>query len=280
MKRLTNCLHALCAGFLLVHPAFAQPLESSASWLQGFDDWISELSEIKANDFQWSVGGGLGATPDYPGGDNYETVALPFFQVRLRDKFTLDPLGARFRIWRSDCCRFRLFAGLSESRSADSSSPVSRLPDVDRGLNLGFIFEGRIAGPVAFRLNGRKEVAGGHSGVTLAPALGVILRNKSGSYSVIPEVAATWANGRYMRAFFGVTPAGATASGLTPFAAGSGIREVALRLTSTYRLDERWTMIGRLQAAHLTGDAKRSSIVRQAGDANQGLIGFGFLYTF
>lgn len=135
-------------------------------------------------------------------------MALPLFQVRLRDKLTIDPLGVRFRIWRSDYCRFLLFAGLSESRSADASSPVSRLPNIDSGMNLGFLFEGRIAGPLAFRVNGRKEVAGGHGGLTLAPSLGVIVRNKSGTYSVIPEVAATWANGSYMQSFFGVTPAG------------------------------------------------------------------------
>ena len=280
MNDLAKSFRVFCAAVLFASPSAAQPFESSATWLQGFDDWISELSQVKATDFQWSVGAGMGTAPDFPGGDNYETVALPLFQVRLRDKLTIDPLGVRFRIWRSDCCRFRLFAGLSESRSADASSPVNRLPDIDRGMNLGFVFESRIAGPLAFRVNGRKEVAGGHGGLTLAPSLGVIVRNKSGTYSVIPELAATWANGRYMQSFFGVTPAGAVASGLAPFSAGAGLREVALRLTTTYRISEQWTIIGRMQAAHLTGDAKRSSIVRQSGDANQGLVGFGILYTF
>jgi outer membrane scaffolding protein for murein synthesis (MipA/OmpV family) len=97
---------------------------------------------------------------------------------------------------------------------------------------------------------------------------------------MIPELAVTWADGRYMESFFGVTPAGAAASGLAPFDAGAGFRDLALRITTTYRLDEHWTMIGRLQAARLLGSARRSSIVRQAGEANQGLIGFGFLYSF
>lgn len=283
MRTVENFIRALGVAAVVVGlstPVVAQSLDSSSSWLQGFDDWISELSEVKATDFQWSVGAGMGVAPDYAGGDNYKALGLPLFQIRLRDKLTVDPLGVRFRIWRSDCCRFRLFAGMSESRGADKDTPVAKLPDVDRGVNLGFVFEGRIVGPLAFRLNGRKEVAGGHGGVTMSPSLGVILRTKDQTYSVIPEIATTWANGRYMNAFFGVTPAGATVSGLAPFAASSGFREVSLRLTSTYRFNENWTMIGRLQASRLTGDAKRSSIVRQAGDEDQGLIGFGFLYTF
>jgi outer membrane scaffolding protein for murein synthesis (MipA/OmpV family) len=278
--RLVKFLLSVCAAVTMFGTAAAQQFESSASWLQGFDDWLSELTDVRAEDVQWSVGAGLGTTPDFPGSGKYDTVALPLFQVRVRDQLSIDPLGVRFRVLRTECCRLRLFAGLSDNRSADAAHPVSRLPDVDRGLNLGLVFEGRIAGPVAFRLNARREVAGGHGGFTLAPALGVIVRDSAETYSMIPELAVTWADGRYMESFFGVTPAGAAASGLAPFDAGAGFRDLALRITTTYRLDEHWTMIGRLQAARLLGSARRSSIVRQAGEANQGLIGFGFLYSF
>jgi outer membrane protein len=248
--------------------------------LQGFDDWINEIGAMKVEDFQFSLGGGVGMTTDYQGSDRYETVGLPLFQVRYKDKLTVDPLGIRFRVWRSSCCRARLVLGLAESRGADMASPVARLPDVDRGLNVGFVFEGRIAGPFAFRFNARQEVAGGHSGMTLAPAIGVVLRDKSQTYSVIPELALTWASNDYMDAFFSVTPGGAAASGLRPFNATPGLRDASLRVTATYRLDENWMVIGRLQGSKLLSDAKRSSVTRQTGDSFQGLIGAGFMYTF
>ncbi|MDX2142663.1 MAG: MipA/OmpV family protein [Rhodospirillaceae bacterium] len=260
--------------------ALAQPFETSTSWLQGFDDWISEIGAMKATDFQFSLGTGVGLTTDYPGSDRYKAVALPLFQVRYKDKLTVDPLGIRFRVWRNSCCRARLVIGLSESRGADMASPVSRLPDVDRGMNVGFIFEGRIAGPLAFRFNARQEVAGGHSGMTLSPALGVVLRDKAQTYSVIPELALTWASSDYMDSFFSVTPMGAAVSGLRAFNATPGLRDVSLRLTATRKISEDWMVVGRLQGSKLLGDAKRSSITQQTGDSFQGIAGFGFMYTF
>jgi outer membrane scaffolding protein for murein synthesis (MipA/OmpV family) len=58
------------------------------------------------------------------------------------------------------------------------------------------------------------------------------------------------------------------------------LRDVSLRLTATYKLDEDWMVVGRLQGSKLLSDAKRSSITQQTGDSFQGLAGFGFMYTF
>jgi outer membrane protein len=260
--------------------AWAQPFETSTSWLEGFDDWASEIGNMKAEDFQLSLGAGVGITPDYAGGKKYQAIALPLFQLRYKDKLRIDPLGVRFRVWRSECCRARVFLGLSESRGVSMDSPVGKLKDVDRGLNTGFVFEGRFAGPLAFRLNARQEVSGGHSGATIVPALGIVLRDKNETYSVIPEIALTWASHDFMDAFYSVSPTGAAASGLRAFNASGGLRDVSLRLTATYRLSEDWMVVGRLQAAQLLSDAKRSSITRQTGDSFQGLAGFGVMYTF
>ncbi len=70
MKDFAEIFRVLFAAVLFASPSTAQPFESSATWLQGFDDWISELSQVKATDFQWSVGAGAGTSPDFPGGDN------------------------------------------------------------------------------------------------------------------------------------------------------------------------------------------------------------------
>jgi outer membrane scaffolding protein for murein synthesis (MipA/OmpV family) len=273
-------LTAVTLGLGLPQMASAQTLGESNTWLEGFDDWLDEISDAKKDDFSFSLGAGVGTTPDYPGGDKYQTLALPLFQVKYKDQITFDPLGLRVRVMKTERWRLRLVAGLSESRKAKSSSPVSRLPDVERGVNGGFVLEGRLVGPLAFRLNGRKEFAGGHGGVTVTPSLGVVLGDKAKTYSVIPEVAITWGNNRYMDAFFSVTPAGSAASGLAIYNASAGFREATARVTATYQLDKDWMFVARLQAAKLLSDAKRSSIVRQTGDSFQGLVGVGVMYTF
>lgn len=269
------------AAMLAVPPAqAAQPFETTTSWLQGFDDWISELDQMQRKDFQFSLGAGIGVTPDYPGADNYEAVGLPLFQLRYKDKLTLDPLGLRFRIWRNDRLRLRLTLGPSESRSADADTPIAKLNDVDRGLNTGLILEGRIAGPVAFRLNMRKEIAGGHDGFNVSPSVGVILTDKTKTYTVIPEIAVDWSDDNYMNAFYAVMPARAAAANLAPYNPSSGFRDILFRVTTSYRFNEHWIMLGRAQAGYLLGDAKKSPIVRTSGDAFQSVFGFGIMYNF
>lgn len=272
------CLLALTAVLASPTSSRAQGYDEATAF-EGIDDWLSEMTNIRAEDFTVGIGVGVGLAPDYPGADRYKSVALPVFQVRYKDTFTLDPLGARLRVWKSDCCRLRVVVGLSESRQADQGTVVSRLPDVDRGINTGLIFEGRIVGPLAFRLNARKEIANGHGGITVSPALGVVIRDKAETYSIIPELALTWGNNRYMDAFFAVTPQGA-ASGLPLYDAGAGFREVSARLTTTYHFNKDWMMVGRIQASRLISDAGRSPIVRQTGSRFQGLIGTGFMYIF
>ncbi len=276
-----NIIIAAYSVVALAGTAQAQSLVSdSTTWMDGFDDWLDEISQGRREHWQFGVGVGVGAAPDYPGGDNYKELVLPVFQIKYKDQITLDPLGLRVRIWKNDNWRLRLVAGMSESRKADSTSAVSLLPDVDRGVNAGFVLEGRVAGPVAFRLNARKEFAGGHNGVTVTPSLGIVLRDKKETFSVIPEIALTWGNERYMDAFFSVTPTGSAASKLAIYDASAGFREAAVRLTASYSVSKDWTVLARIQAAQLLKEAKRSSIVRQAGDSFQGVVGVGVMYTF
>ena len=137
-----NSLKVFAAALLLVtltvnaSAVRAQSFSSgSAGWFDGFDDWLSDLGDIKVEDFQFSLGAGVGLAPDFPGGNEYKAVALPFFQIRYKDTLTVDPLGLRLRVWKNDCCRLRLFAGLAESRHASKGTPVDALPNVGRGMN-------------------------------------------------------------------------------------------------------------------------------------------------
>ncbi|MDX2222085.1 MAG: MipA/OmpV family protein [Rhodospirillaceae bacterium] len=283
MPSVTKTLAAAGLAALLIAfavPVRAQTLDTTTSWFEGIDDWLTEIGSLKLADFQFSVGAGMGIAPDYLGADEYKPLGLPLFQIRYKDTLTVDPLGIRLRVWRSDCCRLRVVVGLAESRSANKGTAVSKLPKVDRGVNIGTTFEGRIVGPVAFRFNARQEVAGGHGGLTAAPSLGLVLGDRARTYTLIPEVALTWASGGYMDSFFTVTPAWSVTSGLLAFDAGAGFRDVAFRFTGTYRFDEDWSAVLRLQAAHLLNDAGRSPVTRPSGSRFQGLIGFGALYTF
>ena len=88
----------------------------------------------------------------------------------------------------------------------------------------------------------------------------------------------------YARTYYGVTPAGALASGLAPYDLDGGWKNVRGTLLGT------WSLSGDLRRglaifavgsySRMLGDFKRSPIVADAGDADQFFAALGLSYTF
>jgi outer membrane protein len=96
--------------------------------------------------------------------------------------------------------------------------------------------------------------------------------------SIGPRVL--FSDGRYQRAYLGVSPAASMASGLPTYRPGSGVYAVALASGLTYELNSRWGLFGFARYERLVGDAARSPIVRELGSRNQMSAGIGLNYTF
>jgi len=263
-----------------VRPAFAQGFGMSALE-SAYDDlaqYLEEMGEFSPEDWRVRIGAAIGTAPDYSGSNQYEVKGLPVFQVRYKDDLWIDPLGARFAVWSSDCCRLLAGLGISTGRTPDKDSRARLLPDVGTGVNFNITYEGQFAKYAAFRLRARQEFAGGHGGLNLSAAVGTILRTDS--VRLIPEIAVEWQSDKFMDAYYGVPVSTAAATGYTPYEPGSAFETAALRLTSFYDLDENWQLIMRGEAGLLLGAAKNSPLVREDGDSFQGLFGIGVLYEF
>src|SRR5438067_2222762 len=65
----------------------------------------------------------------------------------------------------------------------------------------------------------------------------------------------TWASGDYMENFFGVTPGDAAHSGLRPYDANSGFKDVAFSASLTYSLSAHWSLTALGSYERLLGDA-------------------------
>ena len=91
---------------------------------------------------------------------------------------------------------------------------------------------------------------------------------------------ASWASQDYFDAFYGVTAAEAAASGLSPYAPGSGMKGAGFGGAVT------WNVTGELSASvfaeyeRLMGPAAESSLVRERGSRNQVTIGASSVYRF
>lgn len=89
-----------------------------------------------------------------------------------------------------------------------------------------------------------------------------------------------FSDGRYERAYFGVSPASSLASGLPAYRPGAGIYALAVASGLSYQLDSRWGLFGYARYERLVGDAARSPIIRELGSRDQLSGGVGLNYTF
>lgn len=112
---------------------------------------------------------------------------------------------------------------------------------------------------------------GSHEGSQID--LGLSLPWKIGRHATLSIApSATWADRRYMQAFFGVTPAQSAASGYTVFEAGAGLKSSQLVLDFDMALSRYWYVNAVLQAKRLQGDAADSPIVQKVRQTSGMLV--------
>jgi MipA family protein len=127
------------------------------------------------------------------------------------------------------------------------------------------------------------DVAGAHDSYVITPTINYGTPLSQAMYVGV-SASADYVGDKYAQSYFGVTPAGALASGLAPYAPRKGLKDVSFVLLGNYALsgDLRHGMsvfaIGNY--ARLLGDFKRSPVVADAGNANQWFGGIGLAYTF
>ncbi|QIK78951.1 MipA/OmpV family protein [Sphingomonas piscis] len=97
-------------------------------------------------------------------------------------------------------------------------------------------------------------------------------------FSVGPRLL--FSDSRYQRAYFGVTPAAAFASGLPAYRPKRGVHGVALASGLSYQFSPKFGLFSFARYERLVGDAAKSPIVREIGSRNQLSAGLGLNYTF
>lgn len=91
------------------------------------------------------------------------------------------------------------------------------------------------------------------------------------------SVATTWSNADHAQSYFGVDALQAVRSGYTPFAPGSGLRDVRLGASLIYQVAPTWSLVGSITYSELLGDAKRSPIVRDK-NALSAVVALGYSF--
>lgn len=228
-----------------------------------------------------TIGGGAQLTPAFPGAKDSKLRPLPLIDVRKAGtdpSFRTPDQSVSFSLLRSEGFRAGPAVRLGESREEDDA--IEGIGDVNRSIEVGAFAETYLT--PGFRARGEvRKGFGGHKGTLADLGADMILGKVTQPlyFSVGPR--ARFADGRYMRAFYGINPRQSAATGLPLHDPDGGLHSVGVLGSMKYRTNSPWGAQGFARYDRLLGDAADSPLVRSSeGSRNQFQVGLGLTYTF
>ncbi len=268
--------------------AFLAAFVATGSMILGIDAArAQDAGTTDRGSISGTIVGGVATVPDYEGANKMRVIPLVSGEVRWDKRyFAVQGVTARLNFLNSDSFEFGPAADLTFGRRADVKSlPVRALGRIDDAYQIGAFAAVKMASlltdgdQLRFSIQGTRDVSDVHKGWVGEAAVTYRLP-VARKFAIISQGSVRLADDKYARTYFSVTPTGATASGLTAFAAKGGVKDIGLSLTATYALSDRWSLLGYGGYRRLVGDFKDSPIVRDAGRADQfsGGVGIGFSF--
>jgi len=239
----------------------------------------SAASAQDGEDLRVRVGLGAQLRPDFIGADSTEVA--PLWRLNIAHgtdpfKFNAPDYSPGLPLYSSGGFSFGPAANIASGRkNSDLDVPVGK---VKTTIEAGAFASYQLSDSLYLRAEALKGL-GGHKGIVGQVGADQIWRDGDKYvFSIGPRVL--FSDSRYERAFFGVTPAAALASGLPAYRPSGGIHGVAAASSFSYQFDPRWGLFGYGRYERLVGDAAKSPIVRDLGSRNQLSGGLGLSYTF
>ena len=240
--------------------------------------WSAAFAQ-DAEDLRVRVGLGAQLRPEFIGADKAAIgplLDLDFARGSNEFKFEAPDYSFGIPVVSSGGFSFGPAANLASKRKeSDVGAPVG---EVSTTFEAGAFASYELAESIHLRAEVLKGF-GGHKGVVGAIGADQVWRDGDRYvFSIGPRVLLSSA--RYQRAYFGVTPAAALATGLPVYEPDGGLHGIAAASGLSYQFNNRFGMFGYARYERLVGDAAKSPIVRELGSRNQLSGGAGLSYTF
>jgi outer membrane protein len=227
-----------------------------------------------------SLGAGVAAAPSYAGSSSLRVLPLPLIDVKYADRFFVSFFGGvGVNVIALPVLHVGVAVAPDFGRSEGSDARLNGWAHIDPAA-VGRLFAEIGLGPLLAVCDIRHEL-GAASGTLVD--LGLRSQFSLGRHLLLTGGALlTWADGRYMREYFGIGQsqlAAARADHVTTalFAPGAGLRDLALSLGVIVPLDEHWSVNTFFRGAALLGDAAGSPVAQQA---MQLAMGTGLAYRW
>jgi outer membrane protein len=273
MNLVITCVIVLVLSFSI--PAMAQAEDS------GKED---------KNDWDISLGIGLGVAPVYEGSKHYLASPIPVVAIKWRDTASLGVDGLSLY---HKTGGFRYGAGLTYDPGRKEngknlfgmSSGDHRLEgmgDIKAAMGLKAFASYDVhpfpSIPVVVLDASVTKLIGDSTNDGALVQAGLSMPYQLGQdWRLTPKLGTTWADGHYMQDYFGVTPEQAARSQFSDYKAKAGMKDVSFGLNITYSIGKNWFVSGDGRVKRLLSDAASSPI--SATNINAGvvtLVGYHF----
>jgi outer membrane scaffolding protein for murein synthesis (MipA/OmpV family) len=225
------------------------------------------------------AGAGLSYQPHDPTGSRYETRPVPYLDLDWGPVSLSTDDGLTWSALNTNGFTAGPYINYLQGRT--SNGELQGLRNVSDMAEVGGFIQ---YAPADFwRVYARmgQAVGGGHSqsgalgkvGGELGYPLGGGVIGSSG-------LAANFADARQTQTYFGVDANESAASGIRPYNASGGFQNLTLTQSFEFPLASHWSLLTSASWIHLVGSAANSSIVKEAGDVNQGQVQTAISYTF
>lgn len=229
---------------------------------------------------------GVSATPEYEGSPDQQIIPFVAGRYDFGDRsVALEGLTVRADLLSSPDWEAGPAASYTFGRDKDVDTVVRFLPEIDGAVEAGgyvaynWLPETPDGTSARLSLQAVQDISDAHDGWILTSAFGVS-RPLSDRFQIGAEISASIVSDDYAETYFSVDPAGALATGLAPYSAEGGLKDIGLSLSSAWAATETWSLTGYTGYKRLLGDAADSPIVADAGDENQFTVGVGIGRSF
>ena len=223
---------------------------------------------------------GIGAQirSEYPGADTKEWAPYLKFSIARGDRpFGFSAPDDAFGIALLSMGPLRAGPAVNLQGGRKDSEVGAPLGEVKRTIEVGGFAEANVLDQFRLRVDLRRGV-NGHEGLVGSLGADQIWRDGDRyTFSIGPRLL--YSDSNYQRAYFGVSPEAALASGLPAFSPDGGFHAVAAAAGLQYALAGPLGLFGYARVERLIGDAAKSPVVQELGSRNQIAAGLGLNYT-
>ena len=224
------------------------------------------------------AGAGAQVRPEWPGASDREVVPYWDFGFTTGETFGVGAPDDSIDIALFSTGDLSIGPALNIERGRDESDVGAPVGDVSTTVEAGAFAQYDLGDSFRLRAELRRGI-GGHDGTVGQVGADYVARDADNyTFTIGPRLL--FSDASFQRAYFGVSPETALATGLEPHDPGGGLHAVAATSGVQYSLGGNWGLFGYARYERLVGDAANSPIIREYGSPDQFSAGLGINYAF